>query len=352
MHQLKEKELQWLYHELEEKNNKMVFVSCLTGMGSVGLTQLYIERYGDKYSSVITWNALRQREFPFNIVDDLLLVLYNVGEKDKNLLVRLQNSEKDIKVIVVSNSGPFTTFTEGFPHLQLKTEKAPELPFDLVVNRPDGERVYIEVMRRREHEERFARTTQIYHLIDALELKNIDSTFCEKLIKDDKSNIVLPDKKIALPSDLNIRVPISEINEQLMHYIAEHPEAMRELTSREFEEMVARLFQKMGFEVELTKQTKDGGKDIYIARNDVWGKLLYLVECKRNGPERPVGVEVIRELYGVLGMDERKPTGGIIATTSYFSRDVKREIVDKRMENRIALHDYDYIAELMKKVYG
>lgn len=124
MHQSKEKELQWLYHELEEKNHKMVFISCLTGMGSVGLTQLYIERYGDKYSSVITWNALRQREFPFNIVDDLLLVLYNVGEKDKNLLVRLQNSEKNIKVIVVSNSGPFTTFAEGFPHLQLKWRKS------------------------------------------------------------------------------------------------------------------------------------------------------------------------------------------------------------------------------------
>lgn len=230
-------------------------------------------------------------------------------------------------------------------------EKVPGLPFDFVVNGPDGEMMYIEVMHRHGHEDGFARATQFHHLINALELKNIDSTFCEKLIEDDKSNIFLPDKKIVLPSDVNIRVPISEINEQLMQYIAEHPESMRELTPREFEEMVARLFQKMGFAVELTKQTKDGGKDIYIARNEVYGRILYLVECKRNGPERPVGVEVIRELYGVLGMDERKPTGGIIATTSYFSRDVKREIVDKRLENRIALHDYDYIAELMKKVY-
>ena len=39
---------------------------------------------------------------------------------------------------------------------------------------------------------------------------------------------------------------------------------------------------------------------------------MFLVECKHYASNRPVGIEVIRNMYGVMGMNKRKPAGGII----------------------------------------
>ena len=101
----------------------------------------------------------------------------------------------------------------------------------------------------------------------------------------------------------------------------------------------------------MTKQTRDGGVDIYIAEKTDLGKFLFLVECKHYAPNRPVGIEVIRNMYGVLGMNKRKPTGGIIATTSRFAKGVREEIVELNLEHRISLHDFENISELLAKAY-
>ena len=48
------------------------------------------------------------------------------------------------------------------------------------------------------------------------------------------------------------------------------------------------------------------------------GEHLYLVECKQYAPERPVGVEIVRSLYGVV--EEKKATAGLVITTSHFTK--------------------------------
>lgn len=42
----------------------------------------------------------------------------------------------------------------------------------------------------------------------------------------------------------------------------DHPEEMKTMNRRLFEEMIAELFDGFGFKVELTKKTRDGGRDI------------------------------------------------------------------------------------------
>ncbi|WP_257969288.1 restriction endonuclease, partial [Vibrio parahaemolyticus] len=37
---------------------------------------------------------------------------------------------------------------------------------------------------------------------------------------------------------------------------------MREITPREFEEVVSEIFRSKGYEVDLTQRTADGGKDV------------------------------------------------------------------------------------------
>ena len=95
---------------------------------------------------------------------------------------------------------------------------------------------------------------------------------------------------------------------------------MYTLEPREFEEMIAELLRNEGFEVQLTKQTRDNGFDILALRklNRHSIPLKFLVECKRYKDTRPVGIDIIRSFKEVL--DTERANRGIIATTSYFTK--------------------------------
>lgn len=56
-----------------------------------------------------------------------------------------------------------------------------------------------------------------------------------------------------------------------------------------------------------------------------WGGVLYTTyfECKKYAPDRPVGVNVVRELYAV--MERERVDKGVIVTTSHFTRGAVQE---------------------------
>jgi restriction system protein len=120
---------------------------------------------------------------------------------------------------------------------------------------------------------------------------------------------------------IQIRFDVEEINEELIRYLALHPEKMRDLPSRKFEELVAELFKDKGYDVELTPKTKDGGFDIRAFNRSDTGRLLTLVECKRYSEQNKVEVAIVRALHGVV--QSEKASCGIIATTSTFTRGAK-----------------------------
>ena len=66
------------------------------------------------------------------------------------------------------------------------------------------------------------------------------------------------------------------------------------------------------------------------------GKLLTLVECKRFSPDHKVGVDLVRSLYGVV--EEKRATGGVIATTSSFTRGARQ--FQQNLEYRLSLRDF------------
>lgn len=131
--------------------------------------------------------------------------------------------------------------------------------------------------------------------------------------------------KILLPEHNIIKVPreirndIKVINKSLLDQIAINPEILYQLTSREFEEAVCELFERRGYRVKLTKQTRDGGKDIIILNHSLLGDLVFYAECKKYAKTRPVGVGLVRELYGTVAAD--RVTAGILVTSSYFTED-------------------------------
>jgi len=100
-----------------------------------------------------------------------------------------------------------------------------------------------------------------------------------------------------------------------------------ELAPRKFEEFVAAVFENHGYEVQLTKSTRDGGYDIIaIGANPIDQDLRIIVECKRYRPDRPVSISIVRELWGVLTDPANQFDRGIVATTSCLSRDAREAI--------------------------
>lgn len=109
----------------------------------------------------------------------------------------------------------------------------------------------------------------------------------------------------------------SVIDSQLLAYFHKYPDRLFKLTPREFEEVIATLFDQLGFEVELTKRTRDGGRDIVAIGHRIV-RTKYLIECKHYAPLRKVTVNPVRALHGVVA--DEGATKGILVTTSSFTR--------------------------------
>jgi len=145
----------------------------------------------------------------------------------------------------------------------------------------------------------------------------------------------------------NIKINVSEIDNQLLYEISKNPKLLYNISSYDFERVIAKIFEKRGFSVKITAQTRDGGKDIFVAKNDLCSFLFY-IECKKYAPNRPVGIEVIQRLYGVISAE--KATGGIIATTSTFTKPAKDYIQEHQLEHQITLQDYNAIVDIINNL--
>ncbi len=137
---------------------------------------------------------------------------------------------------------------------------------------------------------------------------------------------------------------------ELINILKGSPELMREIDPREFEEVVAEIFRNKGFEVVLTKRTRDGGKDIIAISTDGLGiKNKYFIECKRHAEDNKVSVDIVRSLQGVKHSKEG-PNKTIVATTSYFTADAKK-FVDNEITSSwdMTLADYNDIAKWLQE---
>ena len=111
---------------------------------------------------------------------------------------------------------------------------------------------------------------------------------------------------------------------------------------------MAEIYSKLGYKVELTKATRDGGKDIIIRKPEILGDFVYYVECKKYAAKRHIGVGIVRNLVGTVNTD--CVNGGILATTSYFTHNAKKFITDNKYNYQIQMHDYDVIRNMLNKV--
>jgi restriction system protein len=91
---------------------------------------------------------------------------------------------------------------------------------------------------------------------------------------------------------------------------------MLSLNPREFEILIARLYEKMGYSVDITPYSKDDGADV-ICRHDSPGRReLLIVQCKRYSHN--VGLAHFRDLLGTV--TDRKATKGVLVTPGGFTK--------------------------------
>lgn len=104
--------------------------------------------------------------------------------------------------------------------------------------------------------------------------------------------------------------------------------ALDVMGGHEFEDLIAKLMNKMGFVVHERKLTCDGGVDILAENVEPMMRGLYVVQCKRHS--KKVDEHTIRDLYGVV--HARNANKGILITNSQFTDAALKFALNKQLE--------------------
>lgn len=137
---------------------------------------------------------------------------------------------------------------------------------------------------------------------------------------------------------------VNVFEHDLVAHFATHPEEMKSMNPHLFERLIADIWTRMGYEVELQKQTRDGGIDVIAMRRSE-ADLRFLIQCKRPAPNKKVSVEVVRSLLGVK--QDHGGSKAILATTVPFTNDA-RLFLDRHkwdLEGR----DYDGLLDWLSR---
>lgn len=148
-------------------------------------------------------------------------------------------------------------------------------------------------------------------------------------------------------SDLNFepyRPVIGTIDDEVKRYFKKYPERLYRLDPRKFEELIASIMEDLGFTVELTRATRDGGADIIARIKTAVTDFVANIECKRYSPENKVNVSIVRSVIGVHNI--KNPSKSIIVTTSFFTKDAIKEA--RQYNHSLELKDFNNLKELLQ----
>lgn len=162
------------------------------------------------------------------------------------------------------------------------------------------------------------------------------------------SGVVSPDgMPIAVGTSLTeepVVTGVRALSAELVGAISKDPDLVHTLTPRQFEEFVAALYERHGFQVELTPPSGDGGVDLYAVRHEAYGRCLTVVECKRYAAHRRVGVDLVRQLHGVV--ESLGASVGVLATTSTFTAGAKA--LQQQHRYRLGLQDWLALQDMLR----
>ncbi len=145
------------------------------------------------------------------------------------------------------------------------------------------------------------------------------------------------------------RRPVKEFcSEALLAAVSSNPEVLDDLSKTDFERLAAELFARMGFEVDLFRESKDDGIDFLAIRSEDEAPFVLIAQCKHpdtptdGRKRRKVGVSLMRELYGTAVWNDIPKC--VMITSSEFTKGA-RKFAERKPEqielaNRLALLEW------------
>jgi len=116
-----------------------------------------------------------------------------------------------------------------------------------------------------------------------------------------------------------------------------------DMTGRQFEDFVDRLFRDLGYDTELTQASRDGGVDVIAQVDDVVGVTTTLyIQCKNHAS--PVGVEAVRAIAGVVPVEDPGGRPAVICPSGFST-----EAIRFAEHRGVQLLDADRLAELLAR---
>lgn len=112
---------------------------------------------------------------------------------------------------------------------------------------------------------------------------------------------------------------ITDLSKLLAKVIANDPQELINMEWRDMERMLASVFEGLGFKVELTPSSKDGGKDIILEFSISGETKSYLVEVKHWRSKQKVGQGYVNDFVNVIANEKRQ--GGLYIATYGYSSD-------------------------------
>ena len=171
-----------------------------------------------------------------------------------------------------------------------------------------------------------------------------------KIIETKKSSDLIYEPQIIASSIGSLQeLDLSDISLPLgegKNYLSKPPNKIMDLNPRMFEELVASVFKDIGYNVNLSAHSTDGGIDIFLSgrENDIIG-----VQVKRY--KQRIGVEQIRSMAGAMVLN--KIPKGIFVTTSDFSKQATKTSDDlKGRGYPIELINADRFFNILQEIKG
>lgn len=341
----------------------LVVLKGATGSGKTTLLNRVVESWRDEFSAGVVRIQARGESTTPEVSNWLqilsgrggrgLLIVEDGASSDIEWLATSIRAEPGIKAVLEVRTGiPSTLMGETFTHLnRVPTDYVTVPQFSFGEFETFARRVFPNAADPMLLKTLYAQSYGNMAILDEIAAANdkarggLLSNLRELMEPIDRPTLLGPDGKPIDATSPLIKPLIADvcaIDDRLISILADRPALMHELHPRKFEELVAELIARQGYEVELTPYTRDGGKDIYAVRKDGLGRFLLLVECKRYASNEAVGIGVIQRLAGVVYGS--RANGGIVATTSYFSKEA-RECQDRDYQSLISLRDYIHLHE-------
>lgn len=337
-------------------NLKVAAVTGKAGVGKTALIIMFARQHRDKFpGGVFTFRVTpveRTDEAALRLIPDTdelsLLIIEELGNLHDFVV------ESTLRKILKKRPSVRIVFTSQKPIIQ-----TPTIGLVLELSNLAKEEMTALIEKRLQRHIPLSTVERLYRLLQGHPLATAiaSGTVRDRLVKLSqiyeylqpfvRSGILAPDGSTMEPDSeqyKQIVTDVIEVSEELLRKLSEKPSLLYELSPRKFEEVVAELLHHQGYEITVTPLTRDGGKDIYASAKTAVGSFLYIVQCKKYSPDNPVGVALIRELYGVV--EAEKATAGILATTSFFTRPAKE--FQKQIEFRVSLQDYFGIQKWLK----